>query len=155
MLTPNDQWLGVAWGSLAVIAFAIGGVLNRACSTRGMGVGLTVGLGSLGAAVIFAVIALTLYGPDHFIALKLWWVLGVIGGYGLTISLGSQWTLMLSYRQLGAAQISLWSSLTLVVALLGVHLLLGEPLGQATIGGTALILMAPILNQLGKRKAST
>ena len=154
MLTPDDQWLGVAWGSLAVIAFAIGGVLNRACSTRGMGVGLTVGLGSLGAAVIFAVIALTLYGPDHFIALKLWWVLGVIGGYGLTISLGSQWTLMLSYRQLGAAQISLWSSLTLVVALMGAHLLLGEPLGPAAIGGSTLILLALILNQLGQREAS-
>ena len=36
MQTLNDQRLEVAWGSLAVMAFAIGGVLNRACSTRGM-----------------------------------------------------------------------------------------------------------------------
>ncbi len=55
-----------------------------------------MGLGSLCAAEIFAVIALILYGPDHSIALKLWWVLGVISGCGLTISLGGQWTLMLS-----------------------------------------------------------
>ena len=37
---------------------------------------------------------------------------------------------------------------------MGAHLLLGEPLGPAAIGGSALILLALILNQLGQREAS-
>ena len=147
MLTPHNQWIGVVWGSIGVIAFALGGVLNRLCSSRDMSVGLTVGVGSTASAVVFAVIALIVYGPDHFIALQLWWVLGVIGLYGLTISLGGQWTLLASYQKLEAAQISLWSSATLVVALAGAHLLLAEPLGAKAIVGAGLILMALLLHQ--------
>ncbi len=147
-LIQQQEWQGWAWGSVAVIAFAIGGVLNRICSSRGMGVGLTVGVGSAASAVLFAILALIVYGPTHFMSLQLWWVMGVIGLYGISISLGSQWTLMKCYQYLGAAQISLWGSLTVVVALVGAHLFLGEPLEGSAILGASMILAALLIHQL-------
>jgi len=148
MLVSAQTWPGLAWGTVAIVAFAVGGILNRLCSLRDMGVGLTVGVGSISSALVFAVLALIFYGPLHFIALQQWWVLSVIGLYGITISLGSQWTLMQSYRSLGVAQISLWSSLTLVVALLGANLFLGEPLGLWALSGAVMILSGLTLHQL-------
>ena len=148
MLASEQKFTGFIWAAIAILSFAIGGILNSVCSFRGMGVGLTVGVGSTSSALVFAVLALLLYGPQHFIALQAWWVLSVIGLYGITISLGSQWTLMLSYQSLGVAQISLWSSLTIVVALLGANLLLGESLGFWAFSGAILILLGLTINQL-------
>ena len=148
MLASEQRLEGVIWAAIAIFSFAIGGILNSICSSRGMGVGLTVGVGSTSSALVFAVLALLFYGPQHFITLEEWWVLSVIGLYGITISLGSQWTLMLSYQSLGVAQISLWSSLTLIVALLGANLLLGEPLGFWAFSGAIIILSGLTINQL-------
>ena len=151
-LTSGQKMMGFIWAATAILSFAIGGILNSVCNFRGMGVGLTVGLGSTSSALVFAVLALLFYGPQHFIALQTWWVLSVIGLYGITISLGSQWTLMLSYKFLGVAQISLWSSLTIVVALLGANLMLGEPIGIKAFSGAILILLGLTINQLSSRQ---
>jgi drug/metabolite transporter (DMT)-like permease len=141
-LTPQ----GVGWALLSVLAFALGGILNRQVAARGWGPGLTVGIGSLGAAIVFAITALLLFGPEHFIFLRLWWVLGVIGLYGVVLSLGSQLALMGSYRGLSATRISLWGALTIPVALLLAHLLLGEPLPGRTIAGMGLIVAALLIS---------
>lgn len=138
---------GVLWALLGVMAFGFTAVLNRIAGRRALGVGLTVGVNSLAASGAFAVIALLLFGPSHFLYLRSWWVLGVIGGYALVITLGSQWSLLQSYAKLTVAQITLWGSLTIVVALAEAHLLLGERLDWYAVLGAALILVAVGLYQ--------
>jgi drug/metabolite transporter (DMT)-like permease len=134
--------IGVIWALVGVLAYSVSAVLNRMIALRRWGVGLCVGVSSMAAAVVFAVIALSLYGPSHFLYLRMWWVLGVIGGYALTITLGSQWSLMLAYAKLGVVPVTFWSSLTIVVAIAAAHALLGEPLFVNTIVGACLIIVA-------------
>jgi drug/metabolite transporter (DMT)-like permease len=152
MLQGSAQGLdlrGALWALVGVGAFAISGVVGRLNGQRGLGVGLTVGVNSLAASVVFAVIALLLFGPAHFLYLHQWWVLGVIGGYALVITLGSQWSLMESYLRLGVVQVTFWASLTIVVSLVLAHLVLAESLGWPAIGGAVLILAAIVLHQFG------
>ena len=142
---------GVLWAVVGVAAFAASGVLARINSQRDWGVGLTVGLNSLVASGVFGLIALVLFGPSHFIYLRLWWVAGVIAGYAVLITLGSQWSLMVAYRQLGVVPVTLWASLTIVVALTEAHLLLGEALTPQRILGAGLIVVAVGMHQLTSR----
>jgi drug/metabolite transporter (DMT)-like permease len=139
---------GVLWALLGVIAFGCSAVLNRIGGTRQLGVGLTVGVTSLAASGAFAAIALLLFGPSHFLYLRSWWVLGVIGGYALLITLGSQWSLLQSYARVTVAQISFWASLTIVVAIAEAHLFLNEPLHGRSLLGAGLIVIAVGLHQL-------
>jgi drug/metabolite transporter (DMT)-like permease len=138
---------GVLWALLGVMAFGSSAVMNRIAGTRALGVGLSVGVTSLAASGAFAAIALLLFGPSHFIYLRSWWVLGVIGGYALLITLGSQWSLLQSYATVKVAEISFWASLTIVVALVEAHLFLSEPLHGRALLGAALILVAVGLHQ--------
>ena len=142
---------GVLWAVVGVAAFAASGVLARINSQRDWGVGLTVGLNSLVASGVFGLIALVLFGPSHFFYLRLWWVAGVIAGYAVLITLGSQWSLMVAYRQLGVVPVTLWASLTIVVALTEAHLLLGEALTPQRILGAGLIVVAVGMHQLTSR----
>ena len=140
---------GLAWALLGVAAFAFSAVVNRLSGQRGLGVGLTVGVNSLAAAVVFAVIALALFGPEHFLYLRSWWVLGVIGGYAALITLGSQWSLMQAYAQLGVVPVTFWASLTIVVSLALAHLVLAEALQSLVVVGAILIVAAIALHQWG------
>jgi drug/metabolite transporter (DMT)-like permease len=133
---------GVLWALVGVAAFSTSGVLARINSQRGWGIGLTVGFNSLVASGVFGLIALGLFGPSHFFYLKLWWVVGVIAGYAALITLGSQWSLMVAYRELGVVPVTLWASLTIVVALTEAHLLLGEALTLPRVLGASLIVAA-------------
>jgi len=142
---------GVVWALVGVVAFAASGVLARVNSQRGWGVGLTVGLNSLVASGVFAVIALILFGPSHFFYLRLWWVVGVIAGYGAWVTLGSQWSLMEAYQALGVVPVTLWSSLTIVVSLAEAHVALHEPITASVIVGSSLILAAIVVYQRSSR----
>ena len=142
---------GVLWALVGVAAFATSGVLARVNSQRDWGVGLTVGLNSLAASGVFGLIALVLFGPSHFFYLRLWWVAGVIAGYAILITLGSQWSLVVAYRQLGVVPVTLWASLTIVVALTEAHLLLGEALTVPGVCGAGLIVAAVGMHQLTSR----
>jgi len=144
---------GVLWALVGVAAFATSGVLARINSQRGWGIGLTVGLNSLVASGVFALIALALFGPSHFFYLKFWWVAGVIAGYAALISLGSQWSLMVAYRELGVVPVTLWASLTIVVALTEAQVLLGETLSVQGVLGACLIVGAVGLHQATSRAA--
>ena len=165
LLAGSGQWqnnllhksdlIGVAWALLGVAAFAMSSVINRIAGRKGWSVGITVGLSSLAASIVFAIIALKLFGPEHFLYLRLWWVLGVIGVYAICITLGSQWSLMVAYRGLRVTSITLWASISLVVSLLEAHLWLQEPLGPQALLGGFLILSALVLPTLvsGRRAA--
>ena len=138
---------GVAWACVGIAAFAWSGVNARLLSQKSIGVGLTIGVSSLMAAQAFAVIAIVLFGPSHFIALSRWWVLGVIGGYACLVTLGSQWSLMQAYACFGVVTVTVWATLTLVVSLVVAHGLLAEPLSPMAIGAAALIVLAVLVQQ--------
>ena len=141
----TDMLAGLAWGFVGVTGFSVSAVSAKRLSQEGLCIGLTTGLPSLVAAGVFFVIGAVLYGFDHFMHLKLWWVTGVIGLYSLTVVLGSEWSLRLSYRRYRVATVAIVGSLTLVVSILSAALLLGEPLGFAVILGSLLVLTGVVL----------
>ena len=146
-----NQTTGILWGLLGVISLSFSGILNRIIAQRGFGVGLTIGVNSLAAAVAFGMIALLIYGPSHFYYLRIWWVLGVIGAYAITISLGSVFTLMMCYEKLGVITVSFWSSLTILVAIAAASILLAEPLQWQSIVGAVIILVAILAMQFSTK----
>jgi drug/metabolite transporter (DMT)-like permease len=135
-----DDLQGLAWGLVGVVAFSGAAVAGRSIAGRGWPAALSIGLGSTVTALVFAVIALALFGPQHFLLLKLWWVVGVILIYALSLTLGSELALRLAYRRCSVATVSLWGSLTIVVAIASAALLLGEPIHAVTAGGIVLLL---------------
>jgi drug/metabolite transporter (DMT)-like permease len=137
---PMDDPAGLFWALAAVLAFSAAALTGRRISAAGIPPVLSVGVGSLVSALVFAVLAVLLYGPGHFLLLRLWWVVGVILIYALSLSLGSELALRHAYRHAGVATVSLWGSLSIAVAVLAAALLLGEPLDAATVAGVVLLL---------------
>lgn len=135
-----DDAAGITWALVGVLAFAGSAVSGRAIAARRWPAAVSVGVPTLLSALVFGAIALVLFGPQHFLLLRLWWVVGVIGVYAVTLSLGRELALRQAYRHCSVAVVSLWSSLALVVAVLSAALLLGEPLGLPVLAGAALVL---------------
>jgi len=136
-----DKLAGLGWALLGVLAFYGAAVTGRRIASKGWSGALTVGLASTVSALIFGLLALVLFGPAHFVLLQLWWVVGVIGLYGLTLSLGSELALRRAYSELPVATVSLWGSLTIVVAVLSAALFLGEQISGPTLAGVVLLLL--------------
>ena len=133
---PMDQPVGVAWALVGVGAFAGSAITGRLVAAHRWPLAVSTGLPSILAALVFALIALVLYGPEHFLLLRLWWVVGVIGVYGL----GRELALRSAYRQFPVATVSVWGSLTILVAALSATWLLGEALAWPTALGLVLVL---------------
>ena len=72
-------------------------------------------MGATISALVFGILAILLFGPHHFLLLKLWWVGGVLLLYTLTISLGSELALRMAYKS-SVATVSLLGSLSIIVA---------------------------------------
>ncbi|CAK6691079.1 hypothetical protein ICNINCKA_00939 [Synechococcus sp. CBW1107] len=138
---PMDELLGVVWALVGVVAFAGAGVSGRAIAQRGWPAALTVGLTTTVSALVFGALALILFGPSHFHLLSAAWVVGVIVIYGLGLSLGSELALRQAYRHWSVAQVSLWGSLTIVVAVISAALVLGEAIHPITVIGLLLVLL--------------
>jgi drug/metabolite transporter (DMT)-like permease len=136
---------GLGWGAVGVAGFSCSAVTARRLGQEGLGLGLTTGLPSLLAALVFLAIGLVLFGPKHFMHLQLWWVAGVIGLYAVTVVLGSEWSLRLSYRRFRVATVAVVGSLSLVVSVLSAAALLGEPAGPPVLLGSALVLVGVLL----------
>ncbi len=142
---PMSDLPGVLWALVAVLAFSGAALTGRLLAAGGSPPVLSVGVGSLVSALVFAVLALLLYGPDHFLLLRLWWVVGVILIYALCLSLGSELALRSAYRHAPVASVALWGSLSIAVAVIGAAVLLAEPLNAATVGGVLLLLAGVVL----------
>lgn len=140
-----DDLVGVVWALLGVLAFSGAALTGRSIAGRHWPAALSVGLGSSVTALVFAVLALLLYGPGHFLLLQLWWVAGVLLLYALTLSLGSELALRRAYRQASVATVSLWGSLTIAVAVVSAALLLAEPIRPVTVAGVILLLAGVLL----------
>ena len=135
-----DEAAGIAWALVGVLAFASSAVSGRTMAARRWPAAVGIGVPTMVSALVFGVIALVLFGPHHFFLLRLWWVVGVIGVYALTLSLGRELALRLAYRSCSVAVVSLWGSLALVVSVLSAAVLLGEPLSGPVLAGSALVL---------------
>jgi len=136
------RFAGLGWGGVGVLGFAASAVTARLLGREGLCIGLTTGLPSLVAALVFYVIGLILFGADHFMHLKLWWVAGVIGIYAITLVLGSEWSLRLAYRRFSVARVAIVGSLTIAVSVVSAAILLAEPVNGAVVLGTVLVIAA-------------
>jgi drug/metabolite transporter (DMT)-like permease len=132
--------VGLFWALLSVSAFATAGVLNRLVAAKGWSTGLTIGLSSLLAALVFGVVTLAVFGSAQFLHPRWWWLMGVLLVYSGGISVGGELMLLASYRGLGAITVALWGNAVVLLALASAHVLLGETLGPRTLLGAALIL---------------
>jgi len=137
--------IGLALGLLSVLAFSAAAVLNRVVVDKGWGTGLTIGLTNLMAALVFGTITLVCHGPEQFLYMRWWWLLGLLLVYTACINLGGELLLLISYRGLGAITVALWGNGGIVVSLGSAYLLLGEALSLNTVLGALLILAALLM----------
>lgn len=137
--------LGLTLGLLSVLAFSAAGVLNRAVVDRGWGIGLTIGLTNLVAALIFGTITMIWYGPEQFLYMRWWWLFGLLLIYTACINLGGELLLLASYRGLGAITVALWGNGGIFVSFVSAYLLLGEALSVRTLIGALFILVALVI----------
>ena len=135
-----DQLPGVLWALVSVGATAVRASLRRRLASRDLCRGLGTGIPNLAGALAFALIALRLYGPQHFFYLSFWWVFGVIVVYGLTLSLGTEVLRQISSRHFSVIQVSLAGSASLAVTVISAALFLGEPVTPAVLLSVLLIL---------------
>ncbi|MCT0223885.1 EamA family transporter [Synechococcus sp. CS-1328] len=140
-----DRLSGLAWGGVGVAGFSCSAVTARRLNRDGLGIGLTTGLPSLLAALLFLLIGLVLYGPGHFMHLQLWWVAGVIGLYAITVVLGSECSLRLCYRRFSVATVAIVGSLSLAVSVVSAAVVLAEPLRMPVLLGSGLVLLGVML----------
>lgn len=148
----DDQTQGILWALTSIAATALRSSLRRKLTIYPIGRGLSAGVPNLAGAVVFALIALLQYGPQHFFYLSFWWVLGVIVIYGLTLSLGTEVLRQFATRHFAVTQLGLASSASLVVTVISAALVLGEPLRPETIVSMVLILAGVSLRFLLPRQ---
>ena len=87
------------------------------------------------AALAFGAITLVFYGPEQFLYMHWWWLLGLLLVYKACINLDGELLLLMSYRWLGAITVALWGNGALFVSLGSAYLLLGEALSVHTLMG--------------------
>ncbi|MEA5444080.1 hypothetical protein [Cyanobium gracile] len=136
-----DQLPGVLWALVAVIATATRNCLRRRLAVQHLSRGLTGGVTNLAGALVFGLIALLVYGPQHFFYLQLWWVIGVIVIYGLTLSLGTEILRQLSTARFTVTQVAFGGSASVVVTVITAAAFLHEPLTPGVLASLGLILL--------------
>ncbi len=136
-----DQLPGFLWALVAVIATATRNCLRRRLVVLKLSRGLTGGVTNLAGALAFGLIALVVYGPQHFFYLQLWWVVGVIVIYGLTLSLGTEILRQLSTARFTVTQVAFGGSASLAVTVFSAALFLQEPLTLPVLASLVLILL--------------
>ena len=128
--------VGLALGFLSVLAFSAFGVLNRVVVDKDWGACLNIGPWDDHTCF---------FGPEQFLHLHLWWLVGLLLVYTACINLGGELLLLMSYRGLGAITVALWGNAGIFVSLVSAYLLLGEALNARTLMGALLILAALLM----------
>lgn len=146
---------GLAWAVVAILSYSASSVTSRKLSQSGLGTGVIVGLESLSAAAVFAVIALWQFGPQHFIYLEWWWVAAVIGGYALALPLGIRSLLVRCYRQWSVASVGIWSSLCVPIAIVSAAIVLRQTIPWAIAAGSLLTVIGIATGQQTRTSAHT
>ena len=148
-LENNNNLVGLIWSVVGVLAFSGSALTGRKIAARRLSVGLSIGIGALISALVFGILAILLFGPNHFLLLKLWWVVGVLLLYALTLSLGSELALRKAYHQSSVATVSLLGSLSIVVSITSAAVLLKETIHPGTIIGVILLITGVMLGRKG------
>ncbi|MCP9933773.1 hypothetical protein KBZ08_07560 [Cyanobium sp. Candia 9D4] len=143
-----DQLPGLLWALLAVIATATRNCLRRQLVAQHLSRGLTGGVTNLVGALVFGLFALLIYGPQHFFLLQLWWVVGVIVIYGLTLSLGTEILRQLSNARFSVTQVAFAGSASVMVTVLTAAAVLHEPLTPGVLASLGLILLGVLQRHL-------
>ncbi len=143
-----DQLPGLLWALVAVFATATRNCLRRHLVVQQLSRGLTGGVTNLAGALVFGLIALLVYGPQHFFYLQLWWVVGVIVIYGLTLSLGTEILRQLSTARFSVTQVAFGGSASLVVTVFTAAVFLHEPLTLPVLVSLGLILLGVLQRYL-------
>jgi len=136
----HTNLVGIVWSLVGVLAFSGSALTGRKIAARRLSVGLSIGIGATISALVFGILAILLFGLKHFLLLQLWWVVGVLLLYALTLSLGSEVALRMAYHQSSVATVSLLGSLSIVVAVASAALLLNETIQPGTIIGVLLLV---------------
>lgn len=143
----HDTVMGMGWALVGVMAFSTSALTGRQIAIRHLSATLSIGVGATISALIFGILALLLFGVEHFILLQTWWVIGVLLVYSLTLSFGSELSLRMAYRQTSVATVSLLGSLSIVVAISSATLLLNETIHPGTVMGAMLLATGLILSR--------
>ena len=151
----NNNLVGLIWSVVGVLAFSGSALTGRKIAARRLSVGLSIGIGALISALVFGILAILLFGPNHFLLLKLWWVFGVLLLYALTLSLGSELALRKAYHQSSVATVSLLGSLSIVVSITSAAVLLKETIHPGTIIGVILLITGVMLGRKGANRFKT
>jgi drug/metabolite transporter (DMT)-like permease len=112
----GDDLLGIVMVLISVLAYAIFDISNRSLEGLDLGQGITLGIGAIVSTLIFALIEIGRFGAHYFWQLELWWVLGMIGGYGLLVRLVGGIAQRGSLLYWPVATVELWGSLAVVVS---------------------------------------
>ena len=94
--------VGLALGFLSVLAFSAFGVLNRVVVDKDWGACLKIGLWDDHTCF---------FGPEQFLYMYWWWLVGLLLVYTACINLGGELLLLMSYRGLGGITVALWGNL--------------------------------------------
>jgi drug/metabolite transporter (DMT)-like permease len=113
--------------------------------------GLSSGVTNLVGALVFGLIALVVYGPQHFIYLHLWWVFWVILIYGLTLSLGTEVLRQLSTKHFTVSEVAFGGTASLAVTVVTASLFLHEPITLPVLGSLLLILLGVLQRYIPTR----
>jgi len=138
--------VGVGWALVGVMAFSGAALTGRTIAGRHLTASLSIGVGATASALVFGLLAILMFGPEHFLLLQIWWVLGVLLLYSLTLSLGSEVALRMAYRQASVATVSLLGSLSIVVAVTSAAVLLNESIHPGTTIGVMLLMTGVMLS---------
>ena len=147
MLGQTNIVLGYFWASVAVISFSISAVTSRKLALEGLSSSTVAGLGTLFAALLFGAYVVVFFGVEHFVYLKLWWVVGVIGIYSFTLSVGNEWSQQAINEYFSVVTIGLFDMLSVVVAIVAAWLILGTPLTVNLVSGAAVVIAGVLLSQ--------
>ncbi len=145
----GNELLGIALVLISVLAYAMYDIAYRSLEGLDLGQGITLGVGSMVSALVFAVIELWRLGPHYLLQLDVWWALGLIAIYGILIRLLGGMAELGSLGAWPVATVELWANLSVVVSVVSGAVFLGEPLALPTIIGVGIVMagvMLPCLN---------
>ena len=142
----QNTLVGVSWALVGVMAFRRAALTGRTVAGRHLSESLSIGVGATTSALVFGLLAIVLFGPEHFLLLQIWRVLGVLLLYSLTLSLGSELALQMAYRQTSVAMVSLLGSQSIVVAVTTAAFLLNESIHPGSTIGVMLLVMGVMLS---------
>lgn len=81
----QNTLVGFSWALVGVMAFSGAALTDRTVAGRHLSASLSIGVGATTSALVFGLLAIVIFGPEHFLPLQIWWVFSVLLLYSLTL----------------------------------------------------------------------